>query len=372
MESPHVLDLTQLIAPLEGNGGVGEDLRNDASPSSASYAIRDARTAARTAERQLMMGGEPAAPPDWRPVLNAGVKLLGERSKDLEITAYTIEALVRLHGFAGLRDGFRLARELVSRFWDGLYPLPDEDGMETRVAPLAGLNGVEAEGTLINPISRVPLTQGNAAGPFALCHYQQALMVAEIKDDKEREARTSQGAVSMALVEQAVAETPAAFFRTVVEDVNACLAEFAGLGQALDEKCGNDAPPASNIRQVLNSCLDAVRHIAGSKLAAEPSAAAERLPESADDFAVDGGQDGAAAGRSDGAFRNREEAFGVLLKLADFFRRTEPHSPVSYAVERAVRWGRMSLPELLNELIDDDPVRAGCFKQVGIDAPEKS
>ncbi len=366
MASPDVLDLTKLVAPL-GESGVGEDLRNDVSPNSALYAVRDARTAARTAERQLMMGGEPTTPPDWRPVLNAGVKLLGERSKDLEVTAYAIEALVRLHGFPGLRDGFRLARELAERFWDGLYPLPDEDGIETRVAPLAGLNGVEAEGTLINPIGRVPLTEGNTAGPFALYHYQQALLVGNIQDERERENRTNQGAVSMALFERAVAETPAAFFQALVEDVTACLTEFASLGQVLEEKCGSDAPPAANIRQTLTACLDAVRHVAAAKLAAIAEDAAAAEAEVAAGVAA---PDGAAAGRSDGALRNREEAFRALLKVAEYFRRGEPHSPVSYAIEQAVRWGRMSLPELLTELIADDPARQGAFKQVGIRPPE--
>ena len=53
-------------------------------------------------------------------------------------------------------------------------------------------------------------------------------------------------------------------------------------------------------------------------------------------------------------------------ELAEYFKQTEPHSPVSYALEQAVRWGRMSLPELLAELMPEEALRQQVFKRVGI------
>ena len=41
--------------------------------------------------------------------------------------------------------------------------------------------------------------------------------------------------------------------------------------------------------------------------------------------------------------QNRADALRRLEALAVYFRRTEPHSPVSYLVQRAVRWGEMPL-----------------------------
>src|SRR5256885_12900644 len=123
MASSEILEFATLLEPIPGDTPTGPDLRADGSPSSPYYAVKDARSTARAAERQIVMDGEETGNvPDWRPVLQRGVKAMAEKSKDLEITAYLIEALVRLHGFAGLRDGFRLARELVERYWDGLYP----------------------------------------------------------------------------------------------------------------------------------------------------------------------------------------------------------------------------------------------------------
>ncbi|MCC6416933.1 MAG: type VI secretion system protein TssA [Gemmataceae bacterium] len=372
MPSPAVLDLETLLQPIPGDNPAGVDLRTDPAGNALYYQVKDARNAARSAERQLIMDGEESGGQvDWRPVVQHGTKALTEYAKDLEVAAYLVEALVRLHGFAGLRDGFQLARELVERFWDHLYPLPDEDGLETRVAPLAGLNGQDAEGTLINPIGQVPLTQGSNAGPYAYFHYQQAGAISQIGDEATREKRIQQGGVSLQLFERAVAETPALFFVTLTEDLTACQDEFAKLGLALDERCGSYSPPTSNIRSALAACLDTVTAVARDKLALAAAATesegaqAEEAEAGVPSPEVNGGVVVPA-----GAIRSREDAFRRLLELADYFRRAEPHNPVSYALEQAVRWGRMSLPELLTELIADEAPRLQLFKQVGIRAPE--
>ena len=45
------------------------------------------------------------------------------------------------------------------------------------------------------------------------------------------------------------------------------------------------------------------------------------------------------------AIRTREDAFRTLLKVAEFFRKTEPHSPISYTLEELVRRGRLPLAD---------------------------
>ena len=67
MPSTEVLDFGALIAPIAGDNPAGTDLRGDPSPRSPYYTVKDARSAARAAERQIAMEGEePASPPDWR------------------------------------------------------------------------------------------------------------------------------------------------------------------------------------------------------------------------------------------------------------------------------------------------------------------
>jgi type VI secretion system protein ImpA len=362
MASPTVLDFERLLAPIDGEP-TGTNLREDSSPSSLYQKIKDARSAARAAERQAAKG-EDVAPPDWRSVIRHGETALVKHTKDLEIVAFMIEGLLRLNGFAGLRDGFKLASGLVERYWDDLYPKPDEDGLETRLAALINLNGADAEGTLIAPIAQVPLTEGSSVGPFAGYQYQMASDLAQVVDEEAREKRAQQGAITLTMIERAVGETPTPFFVNLVEDLKQCQAEYEALGRVLEERCQDKAPPSSNIRGALATCLDTVKSIARNKLPVmvEPTADGEAGAAAGDGAAADGGgQPGAP-----GSLRSRDDALQMLLKVADYFRRAEPHTPVSYALEQAVRWGRMSLPELLNDLIPDDSARQAFFHRVGI------
>lgn len=377
MASPEILDFEKLSAPVPGDNPAGSDQRHDTSPNSLYYSVKDSRQQAREAERQLSMAIDEDSSdyrPDWRPVLTLGQKLLAERSKDLEISAYIIEALVRLQGFAGARDGFKLTRQLIESYWDAIYPMPDEDGVVTRIAPLEGLNGSDAEGTLPQPIMEIPITEGTDQGPFSCWQYQQASEISRIEDPTTKERRIKQGAVSMEMFDKAVAQTSGQFFVDLLEDINGSIEEFTALTAVLEEKCGSNAPASSSIRSALSNCRDVVDSV--SKPIRAKMAAAAEMQAAADGGAATG--DGAPAGGGAavggptinvGGIRTREDALRTLLLVADFFRRTEPHTPLSYALEQAVRWGKMSLPELLNELIPDKGSRDNLFKLVGIPAP---
>jgi type VI secretion system protein ImpA len=48
---------------------------------------------------------------------------------------------------------------------------------------------------------------------------------------------------------------------------------------------------------------------------------------------------------------NRDLAFHLLREVSSYFRQSEPHSPVSFLLEKAIRWGYLSLPELLQEMM---------------------
>jgi type VI secretion system protein ImpA len=375
MPSPAVLDFAKLLAPISGENPAGEDLRADSTPGSVYHTVRDARFANRAAERQLLADAEATAVPDWRPVLERGISVLAEKAKDLEIAAYVTEALVRLHGFAGLRDGFRLARELIARFWDTIYPLPDEDGLETRLAPLAGLNGRDGDGTLIRPILCVPLTQPEDGEAMACYHVQQATTLEQLKDEAARAKRLEDGAVPLSAIVQAVAQTPREFYATMVRDLGDCQDEFGRLCQVLDARCGSSTPPTSNIRGALAACRDALDQVARDKL----PRGEEEVPTEATSSTHGNGKAPADPTRTAppaatwsspsacaGVVQTRSDAFRLLLEVADYFRRAEPQSVVSYGLEQVVRWGKMSLPDLLSELITEESPREKFFRQVGI------
>jgi len=62
----------------------------------------------------------------------------------------------------------------------------------------------------------------------------------------------------------------------------------------------------------------------------------------------------------------KAEALNALTLVAEYFRKTEPHSPVSYLVQRAISWGGMDLNEWLNEVIKDDSTLSQLREGLGI------
>ena len=321
--------------------------------------------------------------PNWKPVLELAVQILTEESKDLEVACYLIEAIVRLYGFAGLHEGFRLCRLLVERYWDELFPRPDADGIATRIAPLMGLNGEGTDGTLIIPLLNVPLTGSDSIGPLACCHHDQALTLEGIADPKTRARRVDQGVVSLKTFLEAVAETPNDYYLELDQSLRGSLEEFQLLTDHLDRLCGEHAPHSSRIKNALLHCHEVVLRVAGDriKLAATPAASLYTsglspqgsLLATCDSTGLDPADEqndlDMACSQQYGlgqGIPSREHAFLMLEAIADYFRQTEPLSPIAYTLEQTVRWGRMSLPDLLTELIPDGNARQYYFRMVGI------
>jgi type VI secretion system protein ImpA len=377
MPSPDVLDFAKLLTPIPGDKPSGIDLRVNAGPTSPYYQVKDGRNAARAAERRMEGGQEDAPTPDWKSVTAVAIKILSETSKDLEITAYLIEGLCRTHTFAGLPDGFRLAREMVETFWEALYPSPDEEGVSTTLAPLTGLNGDDSEGTLIAPINRIAITESSSLGRLTYSNYLQAVATDKILDPKAKEKKIAAGAMNFELIQKAVAETPALFYRKSVDDLTATLDELDKLSKSLDAKAGQAAPPTSAIRTALQNVLSALNDIGKAKLAVTQTTKADDGKGKGDDQGDgQGGKgdgkpgQGEEAGEKLPSIRTRDDALNALLQLSEYFRRTEPQSLVPYALDQAVRWARMPFADLMAELIPDEAPRKALFKQVGVRAPE--
>ncbi len=74
---------------------------------------------------------------------------------------------------------------------------------------------------------------------------------------------------------------------------------------------------------------------------------------------------GAGVATAAGAVRSRQDALKRLSDVAEFFRKTEPHSPVSYLVQRAVKWGNMPLDNWLQEVIKDETVLGNLRETLG-------
>ncbi len=359
MSSSGTVDLNELLSPIPGEIPGGHDIRQNQSISSPYNQIKDARATARAAERNSLFDGKSdMAMENWQKILDLAPVILRDHAKDLEIAAWYTEALIRKQGFKGLNSGFTLIRHLIEIFWDSLYPMPDEDGLETRISPLTGLNGEGAEGVLIPPIRNSVITESHYPGPFTIWQYKQALDIQKISDADLRDKKTEQIGFSIADIQSTVSKSSDQFFIDLHNDIHTSIAEYRKIGELLDNHCGtHEGPPTSNIINALEDALATVKFLGKSKIPDTISDASSSPAEQSGHDSNQGTTASSEATQRLGPIRSRDDAFRQLNNIADFFRKTEPHSPICYSIERAIKWGNMPLNELILELIPDDSSR---------------
>ncbi|RJF88313.1 type VI secretion system protein TssA [Oleomonas cavernae] len=368
-------DLGAMLVPIEGEAPSGVDLRADESPTAPIRNLRDARKTATQAERRREgldeSEVETGLVPEWKIILDQVPNLIATKSKDLELAAWLSEALLRANGLPGLAHGFRLISGLVTSFWPATFP-PAEDGDQYEmVRPIAQLNGESAEGTLFAPLRRLTITKASTGISYAVWQHENAFALAQ-KPAEIRDKRIAEGALTIETIEQSGNATPVAFFLDLIAGTTEALAAVAELDTILTEKAGSAAPSFSRLREFLQQLQETTRSLGRNVLPPPPAETGDAGTQAGGEAAVGAGGGGGFSLASGDALKNREAALGALQQIADFFRRTEPHSVLSYTLQDAVRRARLSLPELMAELLSDDSVRKQFFAHAGFKLPDPS
>src|SRR5262249_32379810 len=187
---------------------------------------------------------------DWRLVQDLCTTMLRERSKDLQLALWLTEANIKLQGFAGLRDGLRVTRELMVRYWDqGLYPTM-EDGPEDRAGPFEWLNNKLVDSIMAIPItiredhgqdySFVDLEDSRRVGLEAHCRNADGEI--DLKKKKAYENAVASGHIPMELFNAAVKVTKRSSYERFSANFQQTYDEFKSLEKIIDEKFGDAAP----------------------------------------------------------------------------------------------------------------------------------
>jgi type VI secretion system protein ImpA len=359
-------NLQTLLSPIAGERPSGIDLRQDFSPQSVYYQLRDARAEARTAERAADADAtlDAGMPAQWRTVRSLAAEAITTQAKDLELAAWFTEALLRSDGLPGVRLGFALLADLVDLYWDDAYPLPDDEGLETRLAPVAGLNGEGADGTLIQPLRKLPLFPRPNGGMLAFWQYEQAIEVAGIGDAGRRKQRLDAGALVLDDVEREAQAAGQAHFRDLRAEAADALAAWDTLGARLDQRAGPSSPPTSRVRDLLSQIIETTLRFAPSDPTERGAATVSKTePQSHDGAAAESSSPDTDIPRR---LTTREDALLLLDEIASFFRSTEPHSPLAYTLQEVVRRARLPWPELLEEIVPDAALRSAIRNTLGI------
>ena len=393
-----------LLQPISDDQPGGEYLKDNR----ALYrGYRNAFNVAQSSFRQLVETPEAAEDietvnansDNWTNLASECHSCLQQHSKDVEILSwYTVSQLFTAEPLVNLASALTTFEQVINQYWDSLQPIlpekkrkgateaeQDKEVVEHRVKPLLQLVGDTAEsGLLYMPLQILPLVGDVDYGKFYAA--EKAGNLAELK----------QQAVSVFSAEKAEVEAKIITLAEVLE-------ALAALEKAIGEKClasGTTGVSFRFVKETVERLIGAMKYLVGDQFAVWPldiqtqdqqSEQATTQPIEPEQInnpnsnQLEGGNSpaisqaaatmnmvhGTFQGQATQGMASREQALAELQKIADYFQQTEPHSPIYLLLKRAIRWGGMSLPELLQELVgDQESVNLRIQQLAGLESAE--
>lgn len=355
------IDVNELLAPIPGSDPAG----SDASFSDQFDRIREARRA----DDPLLAQGEwktELKVADWREAQSLAEDILLRTSKDLQAAVWLAEAAISRHGLEGARDGFALLAGLLDTYWDGLYPRAEDGDLEERASKLAWFATYGSRALQQMRLNDDPQAPLNLAG------WIDSREVDNLgrQNAEAYQAALDEGRINGEAYDARMIATPEPMLRERLVEVQAARDAFTRFSAMSDGKLGRDAPNLAPIDDALKKIQQVYARVATAKGIGGVAAVVEEGADAPAGGSM--GSAGMAAGAGvaldlgGGSLASKEAALRALGEIAGFFRRTEPHSPVAYLLERAVLWANMPLEQFLAELIRDESTLSSIRERVGL------
>jgi type VI secretion system protein ImpA len=352
-----MIDAEKLLAPIAADAPAGRDLRA-AADDRTHHTLREQRT-----------GGEAGDPrnANWAAIRRQCEDALATQSKDLELAGWLAEALARTEGLPGLLEGLAFIRELTTRFWEDVHPQGQPDGERTDyTARIARLNWLASErGGLLPSVRAIGLV-GDAAKPSERLGWDayltaERVRAASVSNEAGYQEMVASGQTTPEQWAAAVASTPRERIREDAAAARACEQEVRALEALTEERAPDGAASLHGLAGLLSDIAEYLE----ARLPAQAAAAESSGPAS-------GSASRAGAGAATGPLGSRADALARLSEVARYFRETEPHSPVSRLIERAVRWGNMSFEEVLRDVVKNESALSEIWDTLGVKPPESN
>ena len=392
--------MAQLLEAISADAPCGEYLKDNRT---LFRGLRNYFNQAQSSYRQLMESPDAMHDEElltqnaanWNELSNQCEKTIETVSKDVEVMCWLSAAQPFSHQpLENLASVLASFTQLVNTYWDDLHPKPPEKKLkseddtgkarewaEFRVKPFLQLVG-ERDGT---GLLSMPLQSISLIGAIDYSRYYSA------ERDGQLEALKSEASQYISSNKEQVKE--------MILALGEIKQQLLALEASIVEKCRDvGAQPVSFrfINQTVDRLINASHYLVGSLIvpwpldvqepaSVEQTSTAESAP-TASETPTQAPSVGEVSmpntvtnevvslqGKVGEEIYTRDQAFQQLRHISDYFSRTEPHSPVYMLLERAIRWGYMSLPDLLNEMVgEDDKMMGRMYQLAGLESVDKT
>jgi type VI secretion system protein ImpA len=275
---------------------------------------------------------------EWVQIRDEALAALA-KSKDLRVLAHLGVALLRSEGVAAFADTLHVASQWLEVDWIQTYPRVDEDAIVRRSA----LNCFADPMAVVDALRRAPLVSSRQHGRFSLRDIEIAA--------HQLQPGPGDAQVDKNQIHAAFGSMPLDELTELRDRVVRGVAALGKIETTMRNAAGSDAVPSFDL---LEAQLTKMSQALRAELAEHPGAA------TAGDAGVEVGDAGTAGeGPSlGGVVKSRQDAIRALDAVGDFFRRTEPSSPVPLFTARAKRLVSKDFLEVLADVAPDAVAQA--------------
>lgn len=306
---------------------------------------------------------------NWDVLSSSLISVFSSSSRDIELAGWMMTAQTIIDpSLSGLKETVAWLQELVTAHWESLQPiLPDnkiksegEDERSREVHAFKVKAFVQLVGESENTgLLYLPLVMTPLIGDLDYSRYQS-------EEHKGNLSNLRSQYHNLALNEQARVVA-------LIDNLVAIKQSFIAIELKVTDICKQNGLSVVGFHFVIgliDKVLRAIEFVSGLKPAVSPEKGAQStsvvtteqvdklVPEITSGH-IDMQESPAAtptvsiSSLASQQVISRDQAFHQLRDIADYFKKTEPHSPVAYLLEKAIRWGYMPLPELMAELLSN-------------------
>jgi len=293
----------------------------------------------------------------WKELNDATYEILTETSKDIEIFCWFIASCAQeKNPFEKLREALDTLVLMLEENFHSLQPispteLPDDkktqirEQVDLKLRPFIQLFGeVEKSGLIYSPLSNLEIFDG-----IVLARFAGATRDGTLGEMKQVFAEYASGSGSNVTSTYELLRATEKVLVKLSDKLNSVAFEN-----------GLTPPNRAFILSPVKDLLDMIETLAegtGLKLVRVeetilPGEDEDTLKTVEDNSGVSA--ENSSEKKPETEHLGRDNAILMMAELADFFRKTEPHSPVHLLLERAVRWSQLSFRDLFAELLTED------------------
>lgn len=269
---------------------------------------------------------------NWYTVRMLCEKGLISQGKDLRLACWYVESLAWLSGLEGACAGINFLGQFLTRFWQNCWPAQEEEDGVFRRAILERLDR-----DISDLFSQYPLLGQETTSLV----YWRKMKDFEYRFNATAAGMEQEGDLSMATFNKAVGH----FSQSAISNVHNALENIQQQMNNLDARYAavdlqQTHPLLPKTQETLIEMQALLKRLRGESETV--FCTASPLPA---------GPEAESTGEQTGM--TREQALRQIKSIAQFFRQTEPTSPVPFLMDRAFSWANMTLTEWLDEVLTD-------------------